>query len=103
MRLLLLWLLLLAPVVRAQNGLTGTYYDTAAFTTPVGSRTDATVNFDWGTAIPAGTSLTNADTFSVAWTGQVEPEFSQLYTFHVTADDGARLWVDDRLLVARTF
>ena len=103
MRLLLLWLLLLAALARAQNGLTGTYYDTATFTTPVGSRTDATVSFDWGTAIPAGSSLTNADTFSVAWSGQVEPEFSQLYTFHITADDGARLWVDDRLLVARTF
>lgn len=103
MRILFLCLLLLAPAVRAQNGLTGNYYDTASFTTPAGSRTDATVDFAWGTAIPAGTSLTSADTFSVVWTGQIEPEFSHLYTFHVTADDGARLWVDDRLLVARTY
>ncbi len=103
MRFLLLWLLLLVPLVRAQNGLSAAYYDTSTFTTPAGSRTDATVNFDWGTSIPAGTSLTSGDSFSVVWTGQVEPEFSQLYTFHVTADDGARLWVDDRLLVARTY
>lgn len=87
----------------AGTGLTGQYYDTAAFGTLKTTRTDATVNFDWGTAIPSGTTITNGDTFSVAWSGQIEPEFSQNYTFYVTADDGARLWVDDQLLVTRTF
>ena len=95
--------LLLVVGAHAQNGLTGQYYDTATFGTLKTTRTDATVNFDWGTAIPAGTAITNADTFSVAWTGQVEPEFSQLYTFHITADDGARLWVNDQLVAVRTF
>ena len=89
--------------VQAANGLTGQYYDTATFSTLKTNRTDATVNFDWGTAIPPGTALSAADTFSVAWVGQIEPEFSQLYTFYVTADDGARLWVNDQLLVTRTF
>jgi autotransporter-associated beta strand protein len=87
----------------AANGLTGQYYDTAAFGTLKTTRTDATVNFDWGTAIPSGTALTSADTFSVAWAGQLEPEFSQRYTFYVTADDGARLWVNDQLVALRTF
>ena len=96
-------LLSLAASVHAQNGLTGQYHDTATFGTLKTTRTDAVVGFDWGTAIPAGTAITNADTFSVVWTGQIEPEFSQLYTFHVTADDGARLWINDQLLVTRTF
>lgn len=104
MRRLTLLCLLCCPLgARAQNGLTGQYYDTAAFGTLLTTRTDATIGFDWGTAIPAGTALTNADTFSVAWLGQIEPEFSQLYTFYVTADDGARLWVNDQLVVAQTF
>ena len=90
-------------MAHAQNGLTGEYFDTAAFGTLKATRTDATVNFNWAAAIPSGTAITNADTFSVAWSGQIEPEFSQLYTFHVTADDGARLWVNDQLLVTRTF
>ena len=89
--------------VEAANGLTGQYYDTASFGTLKTTRTDATVNFDWGTAVPTNTVLTGADTYSVVWAGQVEPEFSQLYTFYVTADDGARLWVNDQLLVTRTF
>ncbi len=96
-------LLLLTVAAQAQNGLTGQYFDTATFGTLKTTRTDATVNFDWGTTIPTGTAITNADTFSVAWVGQIEPEFSQLYTFYVTADDGARLWVNDQLLVTRTF
>lgn len=87
----------------AGTGLTGQYYDTATFGTLKTTRTDATVNFDWGTAIPSGTAITNGDTFSVAWSGQVEPEFSELYTFYVTADDGARLWVNDQLISMRTF
>jgi len=85
------------------TGLAGQYHDTATFGTLKTTRTDATVDFNWGTAIPSGTAITHADTFSVAWSGQVEPEFSQLYTFYVTADDGARLWVNDQLVVTRTF
>jgi autotransporter-associated beta strand protein len=101
---LLLSELVLLSAVRADaaNGLTGYYYDTAAFGTLKTTRTDAAVNFDWGTAVPAGTALTSGDTFSVAWSGQLEPEFSELFTFYVTADEGARLWVNDQLLVART-
>jgi autotransporter-associated beta strand protein len=85
------------------TGLTGQYYDTATFGTLRTTRVDAEVDFNWGTAIPAGTTVTNADTFSVAWSGQIEPEFSELYTFYVTADDGARLWIDDQLVTLRTF
>ncbi len=92
-------------VATAQSGtgLTGKYYDTEAFGTLVTTRTDATVNFNFGTSIPAGTAITAATTYSVAWSGQIEPQFSELYTFTVTADDGARLWVDDQLIVQRTF
>lgn len=92
-----------ASSLRAANGLTAQYYDTATFGTLKTTRVDATVNFDWGTATPSGTALTSGDTFSVAWAGQVEPEFSEPYTFIVTADDGARLWVNDQLMALRAF
>ncbi|MFM7180319.1 MAG: PA14 domain-containing protein, partial [Verrucomicrobiales bacterium] len=98
-------LLMLPAVALAQSGtgLTGQYYDTATFTSLMSTRTDASVSFNFGTGIPAGTAITNPDTFSVAWSGQVEPEFSGLYTFYVTADDGAQLWVNDQLIASRTF
>lgn len=83
------------------TGLSGDYYNNADFTAPVTSRVDGSVDFDWGSGSPFVT--VGADTFSVRWYGQVEPEFSEEYTFYVTADDGFRLWVDDRAVAARTF
>ncbi|MFM2141726.1 MAG: hypothetical protein RLZZ476_270 [Verrucomicrobiota bacterium] len=85
------------------TGLTGQYYDTATFGTLKTTRTDTAVNFNFSSGIPAGTTITNADTFSIAWSGQIEPEFSGLYTFYVSADDGARLWVNDQMIASRTF
>lgn len=37
--------------------------------------------------------------FSVRWTGMIEPQFSETYSFATTSEGGARLWVDDRKLV----
>ena len=90
-----------AADVMAANGLTGRYYDENDFTSQKTSRTDATVDFDWGTSIPAGTALTSGDNFSVRWTGQIEPQFSETYSFYVAADDGSRLWIDDKFIAAR--
>jgi glucose/arabinose dehydrogenase len=85
------------PPVGNGNGLLGVYYNNADLTAPVLSRTDATVNFNWGTGAPS-TSLA-ADTFSVRWTGKVEPRFSETFTFQTTTDDGVRLWVNGQLLI----
>jgi hypothetical protein len=79
------------------TGLTGQYYDNIDLTTLRIIRTDATVNFDWGTGSPDASVA--ADTFSVRWTGQVQPQFSQTYTFYTMTDDGVRLWVNNQLLV----
>ena len=99
-------LLLFASAISAFSqgtGLTGQYYDTASFGTLRTTRTDASISFDFASAIPSGTAITGADTFSIAWSGQVESEFSGLHTFYVTADDGARLWVNDQMIASRTF
>ncbi len=81
----------------AGEGLSAQYFDNADFTSSKLSRTDATVNFDWGTSAPVS-NVANT-TYSVRWTGAVVPAFSELYTFILTADDGVRLWVDDQLIV----
>ncbi len=78
-------------------GLTGQYYANPNLGTLVLSRTDPYVAFDWGGGSPApGMSGSN---FSVRWTGQVQPRYSQAYTFFTDTDDGARLWVNGQLLV----
>jgi hypothetical protein len=79
------------------NGLRGDYYDNMDFTGMLKTRYDATVNRTFGTAVPiTGIQPT---TYSVRWTGQVMPAFSQTYTFYVTSSDGARLIVNGQVLV----
>ncbi len=99
----ILFALTASAIAQTGTGLTGQYFDNSDFTTLKTTRTDATVNFNWGAAVPTGTAITNADSFSVAWAGQIEPQFAELYTFYVTADDGARLWVNDQMVVCRTY
>lgn len=79
------------------GGLNGEYYDAINFTLRKLTRTDGTVNFDWGTGSPD--PQIGADTFSIRWTGQVQPQFSETYTFYTRTDDGVRLWVNGSLLV----
>ncbi|MGD1994385.1 MAG: PA14 domain-containing protein, partial [Anaerolineae bacterium] len=63
---------------------------------PVLVRNDATINFNWGGGSPA--RGIPADSFSARWTRMASFERGT-YRFHVLVDDGARLWVDDQLLI----
>ncbi len=84
----------------AGAGLTGEYFTTNNFSGTASSRVDAAVNFDWGTGSPGFGGL-GSNNFSIRWSGQLEPRYNDTYTFYVTADDGATLWVNDRLIVSR--
>jgi len=82
------------------SGLTGAYYSNQNLSfngSPKLVRTDATVNFNWGTAGPAAN--VGATDYSVRWTGTVQPQFSESYTFYATTDDGVRLWVNGNELI----
>jgi hypothetical protein len=79
------------------TGLQGDYYDNMDFTALTLTRTDPTVNFDWGTGSP--NPSIGVDTFSVRWTGQIETPFSQTYTFYTVSDDGVRLWLNGQLII----
>lgn len=75
------------------NGVTGQYWNNIDFTGTTSTRTDPTINFNWGAGAPV-TGL-GADTFSARWTGWVVPRFTETYTFWTTSDDGNRLWVNN--------
>ena len=78
-------------------GLYGEYFDTIDFHDRKATRTDATMNFDWGTGSPI--SGVGSDNFSIRWTGWVQPKASGAYSFHSISDDGVRLWVDGKLII----
>lgn len=83
-----------ARLYASPAGLRGEYTDA---TGGAASRIDAGVDFDWGGGAPvAGVA---ADDFRVRWTGQVRGDFSEMYTFAASSDDGARLWVGGRLVI----
>lgn len=87
-----------APAPGANGtGLTGQYYDNQDLTALLLTRTDATVDFDFGTGSPA--SGIGSNTFSARWTGQLKPAVTADYTFYVTSNDGARLWINDCLVI----
>ncbi len=85
------------PLTGKGIGLMAEYYDDITFTNLKKTDLDATIDFDWGKAAPqAGMGV---DTFSVRWTGQIQPKYSEEYAFKTTSDDGVRLWIDDKLVI----
>ena len=85
------------PTPGTGTGLRGDYYIGTNFDTFKLSRTDATVNFDWGTGSPD--AAIPADGFTARWTGQIQPQFTETYKFYLNHDNGAKLWVNNQLLV----
>jgi hypothetical protein len=75
----------------------GTYYNNISLTTPIFTRNDATINFNWGLGSPD--PRINVDNFSVEWTGFIVPPYSGTYTFYATSDDGIRVWVNGTLII----
>ncbi len=61
------------------------------------TRTDATIDFDWGAGAP-DEKISDND-FNIIWTGSIIPEYSEEYTFYTYSDDGVKLWIDDRLII----
>jgi hypothetical protein len=74
------------------NGLQAQYFGDEALGSLIMTRIDGNIDFNWeqGSPDPA----VPVDGFSVRWSGKVQPLSTGYYTFYVTADDGARLWVD---------
>ena len=64
--------------------------------TPVLTRVDKEVNFDWGMSNPA-TGIP-ADDFSVRWTGKLVASMTGKYRFGAIADDGVRIYLDGKLI-----
>ena len=79
------------------DGLYAEYYDRADLMELAEVAVDSQVNFNWGNGSP-GPDI-GPSTFSVRWSGRIEPLYSETYTFVTTSDDGVRLWVDDQLII----
>jgi hypothetical protein len=92
------WTATFRKVARADGvGLTGTYFSGPDLTGTTVTRIDPRVDFNWAAGSPA--PGIGPDGWSARWTGQVEAEVSGAHTFFLRSDGGARLWVNDVLVV----
>ncbi|MDB6022445.1 MAG: hypothetical protein JWQ04_2302 [Pedosphaera sp.] len=88
------------------TGLLGQYYtnSSATYTNSLNfratnlflTRIDPAVDFIWSTNLTP--NLSNG-AYTVRWTGQVRPQYSENYIFDTGTDDGVKLWVNDQLLI----
>ncbi|MCC5839216.1 MAG: chitobiase/beta-hexosaminidase C-terminal domain-containing protein [Opitutales bacterium] len=74
------------------DGLLGAYFNTVDLTGPSFTRVDAQIDFNWGSGSP-DPSINN-NLFSIRWTGQMMPRFTETYTFFSNSNDGMRVWIE---------
>lgn len=79
------------------NGLIGNYYSDTTWTTLLGTRIDHWIWFPSTVASPM--EGLDASAFSVRWTGQIKPQYSETYTFEIEHDDGVKLWVNNTVVI----
>ncbi|WP_415841156.1 PA14 domain-containing protein, partial [Paenibacillus typhae] len=82
----------------AVNGLKGEYFKNMTLSgTPVLVRNDAQINYSWRQAAPD--PVLPVDGFSIRWTGQIKPAYSETYQFFTNSDDGIRVWVNGTAVI----
>jgi PKD repeat protein len=75
----------------------GEYYDNRNLGgDPILVRNDASINFNWENGSP-GPDVPR-DNFSARWTRKADFK-DGIYVFSIWVDDGARLWIDDSLVI----
>jgi len=88
----------LTPPGGAGNGLRGEYFSNRLLQgVPAIVRTDATVNFNWGSGSPHASIPANE--FSVRWSGTLTVPTTGTWDLGMATDDGFRLWLDGALLI----
>lgn len=91
---------IIQPVVAADGGFSGEYFNNPTLSgSAVLVRTDPAIDFDWAQSSPA--PAINADNFSVRWTKSETFAQAGKYTFTMMSDDGAKLYIDNNLVLDR--
>ncbi len=83
----------------ASNTWHGEYYNNMSLSgTPVWTRDDPSINFDWGIGSP-NLAIIPPDCFSVRWTRVMSFPTGGDYTFTAATDDGVRVYLNGTLVI----
>lgn len=86
------------PVMGEGMGLLGEYYTNASLVGEAALiKVDRSIDFNWGLGCPVG--LPKNQEFGIRWTGELQAQFTEPYTLYLESDDGARLWLNDELVI----
>ena len=70
---------------------------------PALTRIDPQIDFSWGNGTTRGVNspaqTIGVDNFSARWSGVLEVDITDTYVFRINANNGFRLWLDDRLII----
>ena len=89
--------LLASAVTGVGTGLVGNYFADTQLNHLVLARVDPTINFQWGTGSPD--PKVPSDFFSARWTGQIQAQYSESYTFYTNSDEGVAMWVNGQQII----
>ena len=78
-------------------GLAGAYFNDSAFVTRAFTRTDSTINFNFGTGTP-NPGVTSSS-YTIRWDGWIQIDSFGTYSFFITSPNSVRLWVGGALLI----
>ncbi len=87
------------PAFAQEENWTASYWNNTSLSgAPAYQRAEfASINYNWGTGSPVP-GVINSDFFSAQW--RTDNHFDPgRYRFYVTSDDGARLWVNGKLII----
>lgn len=88
-----------APTVWGDgSGLKGEYFKDANLSNQVFTRIDPNIVFQEWMRLGVHHKIPG-EVYSMRWTGQVMAQFTEAYTFQLTAGGGHRLWVDGKLIL----
>jgi hypothetical protein len=91
-------------VAKEGGGLKAEYFDNRDLAgEPVLIRVDPQVDFSWGSGDVPGENSPDpsipVDEFSARWSGELEIDITDAYTFTIGANNGFRLWLDGQLII----
>lgn len=78
------------------HGLTGAYFADQNFEQLIKTRIDKKIDFNWDLE---NVIASRADSVYIRWTGKLKAPKNGLYNFIARADDGVRLWINDKLVI----
>lgn len=94
---IILLLVILFPATAHSQGLKAEYFHGINFDYHILTRIDSKIDFSRRLRSPAPD--VRPQFFSIRWSGSIHAPRTGLYTFHVLADDGIRIWINKQLII----